>query len=99
MNKNWKHVLNRISNFKFLTHSSSVKNRETKTEQSNKNDKITVCSKTETNVIQYLVFSLHVISLPGLIMICLVIPRVQIFTKFLHKLSGALQFCWKLFPL
>jgi len=37
LNKNWKHVLNRISNSKkkFINHSSSVKNRNTKTKQSN----------------------------------------------------------------
>ena len=45
-NKNWKHVLNRILNFKkkFLTYSTSVKNRKTKTKQSSKNDNITACS-------------------------------------------------------
>ena len=89
LNKNWKHVLNRISNFKkkFRNHSCSVKNHETNMKQSNKNDKITVCSSTEGNIIQYLVFSLTVISLPGLIILYLVIPKIQMFTKFLYNLS------------
>ena len=91
LNKNWKYVLNRISNFKkkYINHSGSVKNHKTKAKQSNKNDKIpvTVCSTTEVNVIQYLVFGLSVISLPGLILLYLVIPKIQTFTKFLYNLS------------
>ena len=92
LNKNWKHVLNRISNFKkkyILNHSCSVKSHKTKAKQSNKNDKlpVSVCSTTEVNVIQYLVFGLSVISLPGLIVLYLVIPKIQIFTKFLYNLS------------
>ena len=64
LNKNWKHVLKRISNFKkkFINNSCSAKNHKAKAKQSNKNDKITVCSTTEVNVIQYLVFGLSVIS-------------------------------------
>ena len=89
LNKNWKHALNRISNFqkKLRNHSCSVKNRTTKTSESNKTNKITLCSLTEINIIQYLVFSLSVISLPGLIILYLVIPKIQIFTKFLYNLS------------
>lgn len=61
--------------------------QEQKAKQSNKNDKITVCL-TEVNVIQYLVFGLSVISLPGLIVLYLVIPKIQIFTKLLYNLSN-----------
>ena len=39
------------------------------------------------DIIQYLVFGLSVISLPGLIILYLVIPRIQMFTKFLYNLS------------
>lgn len=87
LNKNWKQVLKRIVNFKkkFINHSCSAKNHKAKAKQSNKNDEITVC--LEVNVIQYLVFGLSVISLPGLIVLYLVIPKIQIFTKFLYNLS------------
>ena len=89
LNKNWKHVLNRISNFKkkLRKHTSSVKNCETKASQSNKTNKTTVSSSIEIKIIQYLVFGLSVVCLPGLIILYLAIPKIQIFTKFLYKLS------------
>ena len=89
LNKNWKHVLSRISNFKkkLGNHASSVKNCETKASQSNKTNKTTVSSSTELKIIQYLVFGLSVICLPGLIILYLAIPKIQIFTKFLYNLS------------
>ena len=85
LNKNWKHDLNRISNFKkkLRNHTCSAKSCETKASQSNK----AVSSSTKIDIIQYLVFGLSVISLPGLIILYLVIPRIQMFTKFLYNLS------------
>ena len=85
LNKNWKHVLNRISNFKkkLRNHTCSAKSCEPKASQSNK----AVSSSTKIDIIQYLVFGLSVISLPGLIILYLVIPRIQMFTKFLYNLS------------
>ena len=62
LNKNWKQVLNRISNFKkkLRNYTYSAKNCETKTSQSNKTNKTTASSSTEINIIQYLVFGLSV---------------------------------------
>ena len=49
--------------------------------------KLTRQSSTEIKIIQYLVFGLSVICLPGLIILYLAIPKIQIFTKFLYNLS------------
>lgn len=42
-------------------------------------------SASAKNLIQFLVFGLSVLSLPGLIMLFLVIPKVQAFSKFLYN--------------
>lgn len=87
---NWRSVLNRISNFrtKYKFHACTDRSKQTEREESDKTDNLMPVS-TRTDLIQlYFVFSLCVISLPGLlIIIYLIVPKLQSFCQFLYNLS------------
>jgi len=88
LRKNWKSLLNRITNFqKRLTKRLyAEKNLQEQNSQSQKfKNKSQVSALTEIFT-SHLLFGLSVLFLPGLIVIIFVIPKIQTFSKFLHNL-------------
>ena len=83
LKKNWKNVLNRISNLKkkYSNHFCTNKNHQSSNETSSKMQ-VSALTQITSKLFQYLVFSLSVISLPGLIIMYLLIPKVNFFLNF-----------------
>ena len=82
----WRSVLNRFSNFKtkFLDKQKQTGNKVS----SESNNQIQLPTSTELVVTHYLLFCLCVISLPGLILILLIISKVETFSKVLYNLPN-----------
>ena len=87
--KNWKSALNRILNFKKRFSKHFHTNKDTnQTREKQPHDHVSqqhFLALAET-LIHYLIFSLSVIFLPGLIFVFLVLPKIQTFAKLLCNL-------------
>ena len=85
--KNWRSILRRISNFrkKYKMHLNLNKNRVTEKQETNKIKPESLLSRSTEKAINSLVFGLSIITLPGLFVLFLATPKVQILSKFLYN--------------